>query len=79
MPNKPRVLAELAVKLGKDEKTVLVEALEQAGSIDGAAFLLSQWRGERVWTNSVRSELKRFGLDFQRTSVGRIIEVVPDV
>lgn len=79
MPNKPRVLAEIAQKLGKDEKAVLVEALKQAGSIDGAAFLLSQWRGERVWTNSVRSEMKRFGLDLVRTSVGRIIETVPDV
>ena len=72
MPNKPRQLAELASKMGRDEKDILVEALETAGSIDGAAVLMSQWLGERVWSNSVRNELQRYRLSFRREIVGRV-------
>lgn len=79
MPNKTRQLAELAAKLGRDEKDILIEALETAGSIDGAALLLSEWLGERVWSNSVRNELQRFRLSFRREVVGRVEALSPHV
>lgn len=75
MPNKQRQLAEVARVLGRGEEEILIEALEKAGSIDGAAELLSKPLGARFWPNSVRNEISRFGLQFTREIVGRVEKV----
>lgn len=68
-------LSKIAQALGKDEEEVLTEALVSAGSIDGAAEILSQKAGKPIWPSTIQGELRNRNLRFTRITTGRVEKV----
>lgn len=78
--SKPSELDRIAHERGISVPELLKETLESAGSIEGAADVLSKDSAKPIFPNTVRYGLRKYNLRFFRETIGRVESAeVPNV